>query len=189
MKLLKILGLGIPLTLSSLLGFGQKDTTFISDDTIPKITSIKYVGDSIIFEKQYELIKGEYRLVFEKTSNLKKGNLFYTSELKYSYKVKPEKLEYYEKKNLGEEFRTRTQEDKFEDDAKLTFYQYDDKGRLEDVETKNKKSTKMEYYIYKKDSKIRWQDTNNNGIFDKEDKMEIYLSGKWMEVEPKGDLK
>lgn len=189
MKLLKILGLGIPLTLSSLFGFGQKDTTFVSNDTIPEITNLKYLGDSIIFEKQYKLIGGEYKLVYEKTSNIDQGDLIYTSELKYSYKTRPEKVEYYEKKNLGEKFKTRIQEDRFEEDSKLTFYKYDNTGKLKEVKIKDKKGTKEEYYLYKKNNKIRWKDTNNNGTFDDGDKMEVFLLGKWIKFEPKGDLK
>ena len=194
MDLLKILGIGVPLTISSLFGFSQKDTTFVSNDTIPKIINIKQFGDSVIVEKQYTLYGSDYKLSSEKTSNNKRGKIIYTSEIEYSYKSRRENVDYYDKKSLGPNFKERLQIDKFENDALLTFYQYNDEGKLDKIEKKNKSGdkvkTKTEYFLYKgKEQPIKWEDNNDNGKFDEGDKMFISIEGNWVEVEPKKNSK
>ena len=192
MDLKKILGIGIPLTLSSIFGFGQKDTTFIKNDTI---TNIKCKGDSIILEKKYTLDKGAYRLFYEKTSNLEKGRLLYTSEVNYSYKRHLKSVDYYDKKTLGENFKGRTEEDKFEDQTLLTFYQYDEKNELNKIISRERKGSKKksntEYYFYRGENgqKVKWKDINNNGVFDGEDKMYVLMGKKWVELKPEENKK
>ncbi|HLD38422.1 MAG TPA: hypothetical protein VJA20_03200 [Candidatus Nanoarchaeia archaeon] len=161
----------------------QNDTIFLNKTY--SIVEEKTKKDGAILEKK------EY--VLERNSQEKNGKTIFEVETKYSFKEKNigKTSDPKEPKNL----LNRKQIDKLLDYRIISEYNYDSLGRVTElgkIEDYNpgedkKKRVKI-YYTYegKNENPVKiWEDLNNDGKYNKGDKIKVYISelDKWVSQE------
>lgn len=159
----------------------------VTEDSIPCVKHISYIGDSIIKEKIYVLSGENYKLSHEKTTNFnKEGKLLFQREIKWSYDESLKNI-YQAPKNLQE----RREVDKYKESVSEKLYTYEN-GKLKKINKSIRKgddfSKSHEYFMYigREEQQIKWKDDNGNEIFDEGDKMKVYNSEKemWIDMKP-----